>query len=191
MDLSELNELDFNNIGNWPAAAKAVLLLVLFVAALGAGWYFDWDAQWKKLEEEQKVEEDLREKFKLKQRKAANLAEYKEQLKQMEAAFSEMLGQLPAELEVEAFVIDISQTGLASGLELELIKPSGEQTKEFYAELPVTIRAIGGYHELGEFVSGIAGLPRIVTLHNITVKPNGGSLTMDATAKTYRYISQQ
>lgn len=190
MDLSQLNELDFNNIGNWPAAAKAVLLLVLFAAALGAGWYFDWDSQWKQLENEKQVEVDLKAKFKAKQKKAANLEAYKEQLKQMEAAFSEMLGQLPAELEVEAFVIDISQTGVASGLELDLIKPGGEQTKEFYAELPVTIKANGSYHELGEFVSGIAGLDRIVTLHNITVKPSGGALVMDATAKTYRYISQ-
>ena len=191
MDLSELNELDFNNIGNWPAPAKAVLLLVLFAAILGAGWYFDWDAQWKKLEDEEKVEVDLRKKFQVKQRKAANLEKYKEQLAKMEAAFSEMLGQLPAQLEVEAFVVDISQTGLSSGLELDLIKPSGEQTKEFYAELPVTIRVVGTYHELGEFVSGIAALDRIVTLHNIKVKPKGNDLVMDAVAKTYRYISQQ
>jgi type IV pilus assembly protein PilO len=194
VDLSELNSLDFRNMGGWPAPAKAVVFLLLFAALVTAGWYFDWKEQWISLEREQAKEETLKTDFEKKQLRAANLDLFKEQLAQMEAAFGEMLGQLPATLEVEEFVVDVSQTALSAGLELELIRPGAESSKDFYAEYPVTIRVVGTYHQMGKFVSGIAGLPRIVTLHNITLKPAGKNradlLVMDATAKTYRYLTQ-
>lgn len=193
MDLSELNSLDFKNMGAWPLPAKAVVFVLLFAAILGAGWYFDWKDQWLSLEAEQRKEGTLRGEFEKKQLRAANLEIYKAQLAQMESAFSDMVGQLPATLEIEEFVVDVSQTALSSGLELELIRPGAETPKEFYAEYPVTIRVVGTYHQLGAFVSGIAGLARIVTLHNITLKPAGqqraDQLVMDATAKTYRYLT--
>jgi type IV pilus assembly protein PilO len=136
-------------------------------------------------------ESELRQTFEVKAKKAANLAAYEQQLSEMKESFGAMLRQLPNKTEVADLLVDISQTGLASGLEFELFKPQAEVPKEFYAELPISIRVKGTYHEFGNFVSGVAALPRIVTVHDINIEPDkdqDGELTMDILAKTYRYM---
>jgi type IV pilus assembly protein PilO len=193
MNLQELNELDFSNIGDWPAIVKAILVLIL-CALVVVGWYFLYaEDQYKKLEQIEKTEIDLRQDFEIKQAKAANLEAYRAQLAEMQESFGSMLRQLPNKTEVADLLVDVSQTGLAAGLEFELFQPQGEVPKDFYAELPIKIRVIGDYHEFGEFVSGLAALPRIVTVHNVKVSPRqgeGAPLQLEATAKTYRYLEE-
>ncbi len=192
MNLQELNELDFSNIGDWPIAVKAVLILIL-CGLVGAAWYFlDIEDQYVNLARVEKVEQDLRQDFEIKQAKAANLEAYRAQLAEMEESFGAMLRQLPNRTEVADLLVDVSQTGLAAGLEFELFEPQGEVPKDFYAELPIKIRVIGQYHEFGEFVSGLAALPRIVTIHDIKIRPRGDSqeLELEATARTYRYLDE-
>jgi type IV pilus assembly protein PilO len=194
MNLQELNELDFSNIGDWPAIVKAILVLIL-CGGLVAGWYFLYaEDQYLQLERVEKVEQDLRQDFEIKQAKAANLDAYRAQLAEMQESFGSMLRQLPNKTEVADLLVDVSQTGLAAGLEFELFQPQGEVPKDFYAELPIKLRVIGDYHEFGEFVSGLAALPRIVTVHNIKIAPrkgDGAGLQLEATAKTYRYLDEE
>ncbi len=196
MDLSELKNfdiasLDLNNLGSAPAAIKAILIAILCIAILGAGFYFDTREQLDQLERVEQKEGELKNRFEAKQRKAAHLEEYKQQLEEMRRTFGDMLRQLPSETEIPGLIVDISQTGLASGLEIDLFKPLPEARKGFYAEKPIQLRVRGTYHEMGAFASGVAGLPRIVTLHDISIAPSqGGSLTMNATAKTYRYLEE-
>ena len=192
MNLQELNELDFSNIGDWPAVVKGILTLIL-CALVVTGWYFlNTEQQYKNLERVAKIEQDLRQDFEIKQAKAANLEAYRAQLVEMEESFGAMLRQLPNRTEVADLLVDVSQTGLAAGLEFELFQPQAEVPKDFYAELPIKIRVIGQYHEFGEFVSGLAALPRIVTIHNIQIEPRGesGELLLEATARTYRYLDE-
>ena len=192
MNLQELNELDFSNIGDWPAIVKVILILIL-CGLVGTGWYFlDIEEQYQSLARVEKVEQDLRQDFEIKQAKAANLEAYRAQLVEMEESFGAMLRQLPNRTEVADLLVDVSQTGLAAGLEFELFQPQAEVPKDFYAELPIKIRVIGQYHEFGEFVSGLAALPRIVTIHNVQITPRSGhtELVLDATARTYRYLDE-
>lgn len=189
MDLNvDLNDLDFNNMGGWPWPAKAIVLVLVVAAAVAAGWWFDWQHQQRQLEQVAQKEGELLQTLSIKQKRAANLEAYEQQLAEMQESFGAMLRQLPSRAEVSKLLVDISQTGLASGLEFELFKPTGEARREFYAELPVQIRVKGSYHEFGRFVSGVANLPRIVTLHNVNIAPAGEQLTMDLTAKTYWYL---
>lgn len=192
MTLQELNELDFSNIGDWPAIVKAILIIIL-CGLVGAAWYFlDTEDQYKQLDRVEKIEVDLRADFEAKQAKAANLEAYRAQLAEMRESFGAMLRQLPNRTEVADLLVDVSQTGLAAGLEFELFQPQAEVPKDFYAELPIKIRVVGGYHEFGEFVSGLAALPRIVTIHDVRIEPRqrGASLVMEATARTYRYLDE-
>ena len=192
MNMQELNELDLTNIGDWPAAIKLILIVIL-CAVVGVGWYFlDIEKQYLALERTEKIEKDLRLDFETKQAKAANLDAYREQLAEMQESFGAMLRQLPNRTEVADLLVDVSQTGLAAGLEFELFQPQGEVPKDFYAELPIKIRVIGDYHEFGEFVSGLAALPRIVTIHDVQInpRPKTGSLVLEATARTYRYLDE-
>ncbi len=197
INLSELNNLDFNNIGSWPVAAKAVLVIVLCASVLGAGYYFDTQEQQVRLEKVRQTETSLRAEFEKKQAKAANLDAYKQQMKEMEESFGTMLRQLPSKTEVADLLVDVTQTGLASGLEFSLFKPQNEIPQEFYAELPIVLNVAGNYHQFGSFVSGVAALPRIVTLHDIKIsrhkeKESGEeTLLMEATAKTYRYLEDE
>jgi type IV pilus assembly protein PilO len=193
MNLSELNELDLNNIANWPLPARMAVIALIFAAVLGLGYWLDIKDQRISLQKSENKELELRQTFETKAKKAANLAAYEQQLEEMKASFGAMLRQLPNKTEVAELLVDISQTGLASGLEFELFKPESEVPKEFYAELPITIRVKGNYHEFGNFVSGVAALPRIVTVHDINIVPNkeGGELHMDMLAKTYRYIDEE
>lgn len=192
MNLNELNELDYQDMGNWPVAAKAIAITLLCIVILFAGYWFDTKDQQAEIERLEQKERSLKQDFKKNARKAANLELYKQQMVDMKQSFGAMLQQLPSKTEVAELLVDISQTGLASGLEFELFQPTAEVPLEFYAELPITLRVTGQYHEFGNFVSGIAALPRIVTLHNFTMKPaSDGKLIMEATAKTYRYLDEE
>lgn len=189
----DLNDLDFSNIGSWPLVVKGVLITVVAVGVLALGYFVDIQAQQENLDRITNEEKRLKEDFEFKQAKAANLDAYKAQMVEMEDSFGAMIRQLPSKTEVEDLLVDISQTGLASGIEFQLFKPLAEKHIEFYAELPITLKMTGTYHQFGEFVSGIAALPRIVTLENISInggKGKSGDLTMDVTAKTYRYLDE-
>ena len=186
----ELSELEFSNIGEWPSIAKAALIIVLCGALIGAAYYFHVQEQYKTLDRHRNTEIQLKKEFETKQAKVVNLEVYKEQLEEMKLAFGAMLRQLPDKSEVADLLVDVSQTGLAAGLEFELFQPAGEVPKDFYVELPINIRVLGNYHEFGEFVSGLAALPRILTIHNIRIERRRDSrnLVMHAVAKTYRYV---
>lgn len=193
MNLQELNNLDLNNIGDWPGLIKALLVLII-CAALGTGWYyFDTEDQLLQLDKVEK-ELELRDTFEKKQAKAVNLEKYQKQLEEMKQSFGAMLRQLPDKTEVAELLVDVSQTGLAAGLEFELFDPLGENRKDFYAELPIKIKVKGDYHQFGNFISGLATLPRIVTIHDINIESAEKSkdlLQMEAVAKTYRYLDEE
>jgi type IV pilus assembly protein PilO len=191
----DLRSLDMNDVGRWPFLFRALTIGIIFVAVTaGAVYYFVIKQKMPLLEAAQAQEQQLRGAFELKQRKAANFDAYKAQLAEIEESFGAMLRQLPGKTEVPSLLVDISQTGLAAGLEEELFRPQGERVREFYAELPITIRLSGTYHELARFVSDVAALPRIVTIHDVSLKKQkdgaGGDLVMDLTAKTYRYLEE-
>jgi type IV pilus assembly protein PilO len=189
----ELRSLDVNDIGRWPLVFRVVVIGIVFAVVVGFGIYWtiieDRAPQLKRAQDE---EQTLRVAFENKQRKAANYDEYKKQLGQMEQSFGTMLRQLPGETEIPSLIVDISQTGLAAGLKEKLFQPQPEVPKDFYAEKPILIHLSGSYHDIANFVSGIAALPRIVTLHNINVTPETtdsfDSLSIVVTAKTYRYL---
>ncbi len=193
MNLSELNDLDINNIANWPMPARVFVVALAFVAVIGLGYWVDIKDQRAALQQAEAKEQELRQTFELKAKKAANLKAYEQQLAEMKESFGAMLRQLPNKTEVAELLVDISQTGLAAGLEFELFKPQAEVPKDFYAELPISIRVKGDYHEFGNFISGVAALPRIVTVHDVNIEPDkkDGKLTMDILAKTYRYLDEQ
>jgi type IV pilus assembly protein PilO len=193
MNLNDFKNLDPNNIGNWPVAAKAIVIILLCAAVLGAGYWFDTQDQIAALKKVESEEQTLRNTFEAKQKKSANLEPLKRQLAEMKQSFGALLRLLPNKTEIEALLVDISQSGLASGLEFELFKPRAEIPQDFYAIQPIQIRVAGTYHEFGEFISAVAALPRIVTQHNIHIRPrdkrgSGSDLLMDMVAKTYRYL---
>ena len=193
MNLEDLNNLDPNNIGAWPIPVKAAVIVIVCIIVLLLGYFLDIQGQQEKLERSKRTELQLKTDFEAKQLQAASLDKYKAQMKEMEDSFGAMLRQLPSKTEVEELLIDISQTGLASGIEFQLFKPQGEQHIEFYAEFPISMKLTGTYHQFGDFVSGVAALPRIVTLHNIGINPGkdkSGKLTMEVMAKTYRYLDE-
>lgn len=194
--LEELRSLDANDIGRWPFAFRAGVIGIVFTVVVGLGIY--WiiiEDKAPALDRAQEEEVTLRQVFENKQRKAANYDAYKAQLAQIEQSFGTMLRQLPGETEIPSLIVDISQTGLAAGLQEKLFQPQPEIPRDFYAEKPITISLSGGYHEIANFVSGIAALPRIVTLHDINITPDNpdsfDSLTLQVTAKTYRYIEEE
>jgi len=195
--LEELQNLDFNDIGRWPVVFHIFFISIFFVVATGAGFYFlVWEEQMPRLEKAQSEEVELKGSFEAKQRKAANFDAYKAQLAEIESSFGTMLRQLPGKTEIPNLLVDISQTGLAAGLQEELFQPMEELRRDFYAEKPIKIRLRGDYHEFGRFVSDIAALPRIVTLHDIEIEPaseesKGRELVLNVTAKTYRYLDEE
>lgn len=194
--VEELKSLDANDVGRWPFVFRAAVIAIVFAAVVGMGiWFFIVKDKRPQLQREQATEVDLRTTFENKQRKAANYDAYKEQLAEIEKGFGTMLRQLPGETEIPSLIVDISQTGLAAGLQEKLFVPQQEIPKDFYAEKPINIRLTGGYHEIGNFVSGIASLPRIVTLHNITITPenaeNYDQLSLEVVAQTYRYLDEE
>ena len=192
--LDQLRNLDPNDPGRWPFGVRIGVVVLLFALAASFGYYyFVWKSQRPILLEARAAETELWNTLEAKAKKAANLEAYKEQLAEMEKSFGALLRQLPNKPEVPNLLVDISQAGLAAGLEEKLFQPQGETRRDFYAELPIAIRLTGAYHEMGAFASAVAALPRIVTLHDIEIKPAGGEgadLTLDVTAKTYRYLDE-
>jgi type IV pilus assembly protein PilO len=193
--LEELRSLDPREPGRWPFAFRAGAVVLAFVAvSVGLIYYFVWTEQRPELQQREAEEQALRAEFRTKHAKAVNLEVYKQQLKDIERSFGALLRQLPGKTEVPSLLVDISQTGLGAGLQEKLFQPQAEVKKDFYAEKPIKIRLTGSYHQFGEFVSGIAALPRIVTLDDISIKPDSkdayDALSMELTAKTYRYLDE-
>ncbi|MCW9013823.1 MAG: type 4a pilus biogenesis protein PilO [Gammaproteobacteria bacterium] len=203
MDLSKLNEIDLSDIdindikkiGTAPGPVKAIIIVIICLIVAGLGIWLDTMKQLDVLEKAEKEELSLRTTFDEKQSKAANLDAYAQQLEEMKSSFGALLRQLPNKTEIESLLTDISQTGIASGLEIEYFRPEGLSPKEFYAEFPIKLRVTGRYHQFGRFVSGVAALPRIVTMRDITIKhPDkepGVKLEMEVTAVTYQYLDEQ
>jgi type IV pilus assembly protein PilO len=194
--VDELRNLDVNDVGRWPIIFRAAVIGILFTVVLSMGVYwFIIEDKAPHLKRVQDEEQTLRVSFENKQRKAANYDAYKTQLAQMRQSFGTMLRQLPGKTEIPSLIVDISQTGLAAGLQEKLFLPQAEIPKDFYAEKPITISLSGGYHDIANFVSGVAALPRIVTLHNINITTDGSddfdNLTIQVTAKTYRYLEEE
>ncbi len=193
--IEELQQLDPRDPGRWPLPVRLGAVALAFVGLWALGSYlFVWKDKDPQLEQKRAEERTLRDTFRNKHLKAVNLEIYEQQLKDIERSFGALLRQLPGKTEVPSLLVDISQTGLAAGLDENLFQPAPEEKKDFYAELPIKIRLTGNYHDFGEFVSGIAALPRIVTLHQIDIKPAKGDaydqLTLDLTARTYRYLDE-
>ncbi len=190
--IEELQYLDPNDPGKWPTQVVALVLLMLFVAIIAGGYYFVWNDQLTRLEHVQAEEQTLKDTYLVKKRSVVNLPILKQQLQDIGESLSVLLRQLPNKSEMEALLIDINQAGLGRGLQFELFKPAeNEIINEFYAELPVTVRITGKYHDIGAFASDIAKLPRIVTLNNISIVPGSDDLLVfDAVAKTFRYLDE-
>jgi type IV pilus assembly protein PilO len=210
IDLAQLRNVDFNDVGRWPVSVKMIAVTVICVAVLGAGLWLDTRTQMETLDSTRQKEQALRKEFLEKQDKAANLDAYKAQMEEMKRSFGAMLRQLPSKTEVAELLVDISQTGLQTGLQFELFKPENERPADFYAELPIKIKVAGRYHEFGQFVSDVAALPRIVTLQDFSISPLAGGgkkaqdkkskdtkddgddiLVMEVTAKTFRYLEEE
>lgn len=193
MDLMvELRQLDINKIGDWPTAFKTVALVILFVAIVIGGYFYIWSDQLQELENAKTQEETLKTTYLAKKQSVINLPELRQQLKDIEQSLGTLLRQLPDKSEMEGLLVDINQAGLGRGLQFELFKPAeSEKINAFYAELPIAVKVIGGYHDIGAFASDVAKLPRIVTLNDITIVPgNDGKLVLDAIAKTFRYLDE-
>jgi type IV pilus assembly protein PilO len=193
MTLDELRRLNPREIGSWPALPKLGVLLLLLVLILVGGFFLDWSNQWDELKAARAKEDTLRDQFLDKKKQAINLEAYRKQLADIEQSFGAMLKQLPNRSEMEALLSDINQAGLGRGLQFELFKPAaGEITSDFYAELPIEIKVMGNYHDVGAFASDVSQLSRIVTLNNIALGlDKDGNLIMDATARTFRYLDEE
>ena len=188
----DFKSLDPKDIGTWPLLPRVTVLLGVFAALLVAGWWFDWKSQLEELEGKQQQEAKLKDEYLDKKRQAVNLEEHRKQLAEIDKSFGALLKQLPNKAEMEALLIDINQAGLGRGLQFELFKPGKETTKDFYAELPITLKITGIYHDLGAFSADVAKLSRIVSLTNVAVVPDkGAQLKMDAVAMTYRYLDEE
>lgn len=193
MTLDELRRLDPKKVGSWPIGPKIGVLVLALLAILGFGYWYDWSDQLDQIESERAREAELKKSFLTKKKEALDLPAYRKQLEDIEKQFGALLKQLPGKSEIDALLTDINQAGLGRGLQFELFKPAAEETtREFYAELPIAIRITGNYHDIGAFASDVGKLSRIVTLNDIALTTNkDGTLTMDATAKTFRYLDDE
>jgi type IV pilus assembly protein PilO len=191
MTLDDIRRLNIREAGNWPLLPKIMILGVLFFLILLAGAFFDWRDQIEALDKVQDEEIKLKEAYASKKAKAVNLDLYVQQLKEIEQSFGALLKQLPNKSEMDALLTDINQAGLGRGLQFELFRPATqERMADFYAELPISVRITGNYHDMGAFASDVAQLPRIVTLNDVGIVNDKGTLTMEATAKTFRYLDE-
>ena len=192
MNLEDLRRLNFRDIGNWPMLPKVLILLAIFAVILVAGLLLDWREQWDTLEVAQAEEVKLREQYGQKKAKAINFELYVQQLNEVEQSFGALVKQLPNRSEIDALLTDINQAGLGRGLQFELFRPAPqEKMQDFYAELPIKIRITGSYHDMGAFASDVAQLPRIVTLNDVVINNDKGVLSLDAEAKTFRYLDEE
>lgn len=191
MTLDDIRRLNIREAGNWPLLPKIVVLGLIFLVIVAAGGLLDWRDQLDALDRVQAEEAKLREAYASKKAKAVNLELYVQQLREIEQSFGALLKQLPNKAEMDALLTDINQAGLGRGLQFELFRPATqERLADFYAELPISVRVTGGYHDMGAFASDVAQLPRIVTLNDISIVNDKGTLIMDAVAKTFRYLDE-
>ena len=191
MTLDDLRRLRFRDVGNWPLAPKLAIFAVIVIAILIGGAFLDWKDQYDSLEKARNEETALREQYATKKAKAVNFDLYVQQLREIEESFGALLKQLPNKSEMDALLTDINQAGLGRGLQFDLFRPaSQERMAEFYAELPINIRITGNYHDMGAFASDVAQLPRIVTLNDVAITNDRGQLSMEAQAKTFRYLDE-
>ena len=191
--LEDFRTLNPKDVGAWPVVPRVTILLTGFVVMLVAGWWFLWSDQLDVLEAAQKNEEKLKEEFLSKKQQAVNLVLYTQQLSEIDRSFGALLKQLPNKSEVESLLVEINQAGMGRGLQFELFKPGQETVKDFYAELPISVKLTGNYHDFGAFAGDIGRLSRIVTLNNMTISiaaGNDGGMAMDAVTKTFRYLDE-
>jgi len=192
MNVDDLRRLSFKDVGNWPLLPKLLVLGAMFVVIIVAGALLDWKDQYETLEKNQGEEVALRGQYTEKKAKAINFEAYRQQLAEVEQSFGALVKQLPNRSEIDALLTDINQAGLGRGLVFELFKPaSQERMADFYAELPIAIKITGNYHDMGAFASDVAQLPRIVTLNDVAIANDKGTLRMDAVAKTFRYLDEE
>ncbi len=192
MTFDDIRRLNIREVGNWPLLAKVGLLALLCLGILAAGAVLDWKDQYEALDRAKEAEAKLKEQYAVKKGKAVNYELYVQQLKEVEQSFGALLKQLPNKAEMDALLTDINQAGLGRGLQFELFRPAAhERVADFYAELPINVKITGGYHDMGAFASDVAQLPRIVTLNDVAVVNEKGVLTLDAVAKTFRYLDEE
>jgi len=192
MTLDDLRRLNIREAGNWPLLPKVAILGVIFIVIVALGGLLDWRDQLETLDNAQGNENKLKEEYASKKARAVNLELHVQQLKEIEQSFGALLKQLPNKSEMDALLTDINQAGLGRGLQFELFKPaSQERMADFYAELPINLKVTGSYHDMGAFASDVAQLPRIVTLNDLNIVNDKGTLTMDAVAKTFRYLDEE
>jgi type IV pilus assembly protein PilO len=192
MTLDDFRRLNFREVGKWPLAPKIIILLLVVLFIVGLGAYFDWKDQWDTLQTAEQEEGRLKTQFTEKKAKAINYDLYVQQLAEVEQSFGALVKQLPNRSEIDALLTDINQAGLGRGLQFDLFRPAPqERMADFYAELPINIKITGNYHDIGAFASDVAALPRIVTLNDLAIANDKGTLTMDAVAKTFRYLDEE
>jgi type IV pilus assembly protein PilO len=192
MDLDDLRSLNLKDVGNWPLLPKSLALTAIVIVIVAFGYLFDWRDQWESLELAKTEELKLKDQYSQKKAKAINFELYVQQLNEVEQSFGALVKQLPNRSEIDALLTDINQAGLGRGLQFELFKPAQqEKMAEFYAELPIKIKITGTYHDMGAFASDVAQLPRIVTLNDIVINNDKGTLVMESDAKTFRYLDEE
>ena len=192
MTLDDLRTLNFRDIGNWPVLPKMLALAAIVIVIVALGYFLDWKDQMESLELAQNEEVKLKDQYSQKKAKAINFELYVQQLNEVEQSFGALVKQLPNRSEIDALLTDINQAGLGRGLQFELFRPAAqEKMAEFYAELPIKIKITGTYHDMGAFASDVAQLPRIVTLNDVVIVNDKGTLRMDAVAKTFRYLDDE
>ena len=190
--LAQFQSLNWRDPGSWPPLPKALALLVLFIAILAGGFALDVQGQLDALDAGENQEVKLKDDYKNKKQQSINLDLYRQQLREIDSSFGALLKQLPNRSQMDALLVDINQAGLGRGLQFDLFKPAAQESaKDFYAELPIQLKVIGTYHDMGQFAADISQLPRIVTLNDISLTTSKDSLTMDATAKTFRYLDEE
>jgi type IV pilus assembly protein PilO len=191
MNLDDIRRLNIRQVGNWPLFPRVAMLSIIFIAILVAGALLDWKDRYEELDRAREEESKLKEQYATKKAKAINYDIYVQQLKEIEQSFGALLKQLPNKAEMDALLTDINQAGLGRGLQFELFKPAAqERLADFYAELPIAVKITGNYHDMGAFASDVAQLPRIVTLNDVAISNDKGVLTLDAVAKTFRYLDE-
>jgi type IV pilus assembly protein PilO len=191
MTLDELRRLNIRDAGNWPLLPKVGILVLIFLAIIVAGLFLDWKDQWEALGKAEQVEVGLKTQYAEKKKRAINFDLYVQQLSEVEQSFGALVKQLPNRSEIDALLTDVNQAGLGRGLQFELFKPAAsERMADFYAELPINIKITGNYHDMGAFASDVAQLPRIVTLNDLVISADKGTLAMEAVAKTFRYLDE-
>ena len=190
--LDEIRRLNIRDAGNWPMLPKVVVLAGIFLLIVIAGLFLDWKDQWDALNASEQVEATLKKQYTDKKARAINFDLYVQQLNEVEQSFGALVKQLPNRSEIDALLTDVNQAGLGRGLQFELFRPAAqEKMADFYAELPINIKITGNYHDMGAFASDIAQLPRIVTLNDVAITTDRGTLSMEAVAKTFRYLDDE